>query len=127
MHADIARVRREHDELDRQAGDLQFTIANGTSHSGETFAQLAAYASVLSEHLLGEHEVLEDAQSRSTASGARQMRTELDALRWDWDEYLSVWTEESARADWDMFREHSLIILDRIRQRIRRENELLGD
>jgi hypothetical protein len=126
MHADIARVRSEHDDLDRRADELQKLIIEGSDRCADAFDRLASYANVLSEHLLGEHEVLEDAHGRGTKQGAKQMRSELETLRWDWEEYLSVWTRDTAHDDWDTFCEHSLVMLDRIRTRIRKENELLG-
>lgn len=126
MHADLARVRSEHDDLDRKADELQKLIIEGCDRCTEAFDRLASYANILSEHLLGEHDVLEDAHERGSARGAKQMRSELETLRWDWEEYLSIWTAGTARDDWDTFSEHSLVMLDRIRGRIRKENDLLG-
>ena len=127
MQADVARVRREHDALEQSAAELQLLIAEGPSTCQQVFEQLAAYASVLSEHLLGEHDVLESAQlGRETSLNFGSMRPELKALRWDWEEYLSVWTADTASDDWEVFMEHSLAILDRVRRRIRHENDLLN-
>jgi hypothetical protein len=127
MQVDVARVRVEHEALDHEAAELQSLIMEGPSSCSDAFARLAAYASILSEHLLGEHDVLEVAhRGREGSPQFGRMRTDLEALRWDWEEYLSIWTEDTASQDWETFSEHSLVLLDRIRRRIRHEDELLN-
>ena len=129
MRDDIQRVIDEHRELDTSAADLERAIAFGPEKTGQVFTKLAGYASLLAEHLIGEHDVIRGAEDRHAALGRGQphaARTELEALRWDWEEYLLVWTEETAASDWETFAEQSLAILDRIRRRIARENDLLS-
>lgn len=125
----VQRVLLEHRELDTAAADLERLVAFGPANRAEVFSKLAGYASLLAEHLIGEHEVIREAEDCRTARGegsSHQARTELEALRWDWEEYLSVWTDETAASDWDTFAEHSLVILARIRRRIAREDDLLS-
>lgn len=43
---------------------------------------------------------------------------QIESLCWDWQEYLSCWSEQSAAADWDLFAEHSLAVLGRMRRLI---------
>lgn len=123
MMFDVQRVLDEHRALDVRAAGLESALYSGQRIEGAIFKQIAAYANLLSEHLLGEHQVLGEAFERRSPPnfGAKTFSLDLEALRWDWEEYLSVWSQESPAKDWSMFVEHSLALLARIRRRIARE------
>jgi hypothetical protein len=128
MQADVERVLQEHSALTQASSHIESILIAGADRDCELFASLSQYATLLAEHLLGEHDVLQGAANRRGGhiSGyATTMLTELDALRSDWEEYLTIWNEEKAADDWPSFAEQSAAILARIRRRIQRENELL--
>lgn len=128
MQQDIERVLKEHQMLDDAASSLEQSMSGSVQDFTQVFRSVSAFANALAEHLLGEDHVLQAVVGKLGESrpAQGQFASDLEALRADWDEYLSVWTEQSAAAQWDLFAEHSMALLARIRRRIARENALLA-
>lgn len=128
MDSDIGRILAEHARLEQAATELELLVQS-EEPIPEVFTRLSAFSNALAEHLLNEHHALETA-SRQPQPGAfdtlnDQLAFDLETLKADWDEYLTGWTDEDARADWDLFAEHTSVMIGRVRRRIQRENLVL--
>lgn len=121
-----ALIRREHARLDAAATELEMIVIAGAYHLPAIFSQLHAFDVALAEHLLREAYLTASAAGTGEAARVRhRLDHDLRALQHDWDEYLGGWTEETAAVDWDLFAEHSVTMLARVRRRIHRENAML--
>ena len=130
MQGEIVRVRAEHQRLDEAAARFETALLNTQPDTGDVFRCLSRFSNALAEHLLGEDELLRQIIKSLEFGPAEQafadFHAEMETLRWDWDEYLSGWDEAAARDDWELFAEHTVAMLARIRRRIARENDLLS-
>lgn len=124
MKSEVQRILGEHRVLDQAAAELETVIMAGRRHARDAFVSLSSFASSLSEHLLNEAASFYEARIAPRPNEAC-FDAELVELRADWDEYLCTWSESSARDDWDRFSTQSLAILQRVRARIHRENDMI--
>jgi hypothetical protein len=128
LDSDISRILAEHASLEQAATKLELLIRSDRPVP-EVFSRLSAFANELAEHLLNEHHILEEASRRSHPKAfdalEEQLQFDFAALRADWDEYLTGWSEQEARKDWDLFAEHTAVMIGRVRRRIQRENLVL--
>lgn len=128
MSSESRRVVLEHRHLDAEAHALQGLLEGGPDKLPIVFTALSTFASVLAEHLMGEHQVIDDAMIRNAKRDGHTRGALADDLRGlvlDWEECLANWDEKSAREEWPLFSEQLGALLSRIRRRIAIEAELL--
>jgi hypothetical protein len=128
MDTKLDQVRADHRELNRTAAALEGELLKSCPDVHGAFARLSSFSSHLAEHLANDDDLLRaliEVQA-GIQSQTLQMECELDSLRWDWEEFLSGWTVETAAADCEVFAEHASVMLARIRRRIASEDEFLS-
>jgi hypothetical protein len=128
MNNEAQRVIVEHRHLDAEARALRILLDGGPDRLPIVFSALSTFASVLAEHLVHEHEVIDQAlarKARRTGMTRSTLDDELRALVLDWQECLANWDEASAAREWSRFSEHLSALLARIQRRIAVEAELL--
>jgi uncharacterized hydantoinase/oxoprolinase family protein len=121
LNRQLRRLVAEHTELDETAAALE-DLVRGAQPRRVAVSAMAEFAVAFQMHLQGEHGLLEQVASECEA---RKLGVELDALRSDWADYLSCWSELSACQDWELYAEHTTAMLQRVRRRIARENVLI--
>jgi regulator of sigma D len=119
---------RDHAVIERFASQLALLI--------ERDADAAALSRTL-DHLVetvADHLSVEDAMIYTLAMRARsggahdsveRMRNAFEQLKADWGVYLQRWTPEAITADREEFVRATRVMLPRLRDRVRLENELL--
>jgi hypothetical protein len=125
---DYMTLIAEHDRIDKLCGTI-LMLVSGEPRAAKAVALLHELASEVDRHLAAEDRLIyeemwpgADPESRLQA---KQFENDFGALKADWTLYLTEWTEASIEADWEFFSEQSWSIITRVRERVRRENELL--
>ena len=64
-------------------------------------------------------------QDHPLAQAAVKFKSDIAMLRHDWADYLSEWSADVIGGDWGFFRQQTLHLMDRLRERLAQENALL--
>lgn len=128
MH-DIERLIAEHREMDQMAQDILALIASSTPDPIEAFALLRRLSACLDEHLAGEEGFL---YADHFAAHPGSLNKEIAAferafadLKEEWALYLHEWTPDNIGIDWRNFAHATQWIINRLRERIVQENDIL--
>lgn len=124
---DYETLMREHDVLVALGADLE-TALDSTDTDMMAAAQ-ARLAGLLVAHLAREDSAIYPklllGNDASAAAAARAVVDEFVDLARDWRGHLTRWTPEHIAAETASFADATRVLLARLRQRVRRENELL--
>lgn len=118
-------LMREHDELERMAGELR-ACALGAPAPAKALQLLRAFAIGIEQHRGNERRSVY--KPLLELSGRKKLRLNVDLadlvtqMHSDWQDYLYNWTLEMIAVDWQNFAEETVRILDRARTRLQLEN-----
>ncbi|WP_164857176.1 hemerythrin domain-containing protein [Sphingomonas crocodyli] len=128
MH-DFHTLMIEHDRLDRLAIELLEIVA-GEPDPATALAVRADLSVTLDDHLSKEDGFLYDrllgnAEEDCYPARVREFHSCFAALAADWKDYLQLWDNECVSADWTGFVSETAAMMERLRARIKAENDLL--
>lgn len=125
---DYERLLAEHDHIDALCRVLMRTVTVERPDLGEIMGVRADLSAALAQHLAHEDSFIYPAiasRCGKTAQVADAFVVEFSDLVHDWAVYLAEWSAECIAADWATFRTETIAIIRRLRERVRRECELL--
>ena len=128
MH-DFHTLMIEHDRLDRLAVELLDIVA-GDPDPVASLATRADLSVTLDDHLSKEDGFLYDRLlgkpgEDNYPARVREFHSCFAALAADWRDYLQLWDNECVAADWTGFVGETIDMMERLRARIKAENDLL--
>lgn len=124
---DVALLRQQHDLIEGLSAELAAVVA------AETVQPVGALRWRLAREVIG-HLAIEDRWfyphiidrgTAETARLARAFQTEMGNLASDFTHYMAEWTDRRIVAEWPTFGNATATVLDRLRNRIGRENDQL--
>jgi len=128
MHS-VEQLIIEHDRMTALALDFCKIVKAARPDPNGATAIRAELSVLLEEHFSKEsnfsystsmrrkNDVLDDA--------VESFEDEFDTLKRDWADYLAEWTMDVIASDWGYFRQQTILMMDRLTDRISRENALL--
>ena len=123
------RLIAEHGRIDMALGRLQLLIEADAPDAGAVTICLSDLSCELTAHLEYEDSFIYPrliaSSDRQTSTTAREFVEDFAQLREDWELYLSEWNRDCIVADWAQFRHYTHVMIARLTERIRAENELL--
>ena len=125
---DYQRLLAEHDDIDALCRALIATVTTEVPDAGAILHVRADLSLVLDAHLAHEDSFIYPAiagRRGATAAVADAFITEFAGLTRDWSLYLAEWSAECIEKDWTTFRNETVAMIKRLRERVRRENEAL--
>ena len=133
---DVDRLKAEHDEITQMATALR-TILNEpvAPQLGELFELRAKLTDSLIKHLKTEdwilYPVLLQSHDLKVATTASELQAQGGSFSADYAQHCHRWTAETIKEDWPAYQSASLFLLDRLENRIDREETelypLVGD
>ncbi|OYW22392.1 MAG: hypothetical protein B7Y98_05145 [Sphingomonas sp. 32-62-10] len=123
------RLMQEHDRIDHHLDRMTYLIQQENEDAVGATLILSDLADELRLHLAHEDSLMYRpmvaAHRPAFIKTADDFCRQFETLRCDWDRYLVEWTTGIIRADWVGFRASTLIIIERLKARVRAENDLL--
>ncbi len=124
----IDELRGQHERIMRLAADLHRAVTQG-----EEIQPVAALRWLLARELIA-HLALEDrllypsllrSPDTETAGTAAHLKTEMGGLASEFTAYMARWNDLRVVREWPAFRSETRTILDKLADRIQRENQTL--
>lgn len=125
---DYQRLLAEHDDIDALCRALIGTVTTELPDAGAILRIRADLSLALDAHLAHEDSFIYPAiagHRGATAAVADAFVAEFAGLVHDWSLYLAEWSAECIEKDWTTFRNETVAMVRRLRERVRRENEAL--
>ena len=123
------RLIREHDEIDAAARRLEVAAQAETPDTAAVAGLLSELACAVDEHLRHEDRAVYSQLIANPDTSARAAPVDFEgmfeALRCDWQNYLSDWDADCLAADWPNFQAETAAIMARLRDRVREETDLI--
>lgn len=127
--ANFANLMKDHDNIEALAFRLEAIVESDTPNAE---AALLAISELLAES--ASHRAKEDGQVYPALIEGKNLKmsqtvsefvNEFADLSSSWVEYRQAWTPDAIAADWIHFRQETLPLMHRLRERVRRENEMI--
>ena len=129
MSASLSRLLHEHDGISDAVGTLLLMLDEHDTRPAAAAAKLAELVHAVTEHVAYEERVIYPAVTRvdnaELSEASRVFAAEFETLSSDWTDDLGAWPDGRIGVEWAGFRVETQVILPRMLDRIRSENECL--